>query len=69
MKRPVLVDDGQHSIYQLVSLEVGELPKLGCASKMGRVERITARAAQRTFFGDFDGKGGSGTGKDAGPCV
>jgi hypothetical protein len=35
MKRPVLVDDGQHSLYQLVSLEVGELTKLGCASKMG----------------------------------
>jgi hypothetical protein len=32
MKRSVLVDDGQHSLYQFVSLEVGELAKLGRAS-------------------------------------
>jgi len=69
MKRSVLVDDSEHSLYQLVSLEVGELAKLGRASKMGRVERITARAPQRAFFGNFDGKGGRGTGKDIGPCV
>jgi hypothetical protein len=69
MKRLVIVDDGQHFFYQLVSLEIGELAKLGCASKMGRVERITARAAQGAFFGDFDGKGGRETGKYIGPCV
>ena len=32
MKRPVLVDDSEHSLYQFVSLEVGELAKLGRAS-------------------------------------
>src|ERR1700692_3168409 len=36
---------------------------------MSRVEGIAARAAQRAFFGDFDGKGGHGTGKDVGPCM
>jgi hypothetical protein len=69
MKRPVLVDEGQHSFYQLVSLEIGELAKLGCACKMGRVERITARAPQRAFFGNFDGKGRRGTDKNVGPRV
>jgi hypothetical protein len=54
MKRPVLVDDSEHSLYQFVSLEVGELAKLARASKMSRVERIATRAAQRALFGDFD---------------
>jgi hypothetical protein len=69
MKRPVLVYDSEHSLYQLVSLEVGEFAKLSCASKMRCVKRITPWAAQRAFFGDFDGKGGCGTGKDVGPCM
>jgi hypothetical protein len=69
MKRPVLVDDSEHSLYQLVSLEIGEFAKLSRASKMRWVKRVTARAAQRAFFGDFDGKGGRGTGKDTGPCM
>jgi hypothetical protein len=32
MKWPVFVDDSEHSLYQFISLEVGELVKLGRAS-------------------------------------
>jgi hypothetical protein len=50
----MLIDQRQHPRNQLITLEIGELSQLPCASEMCRIEGIASRAPQGAFLGDFD---------------
>jgi hypothetical protein len=69
MERPMFIDDGDHSRYQLVPFEIGEVAQPRCASEVSGVKRVTAGATQGALFGDFDRKGGRPTGQDSSPCL
>src|SRR5262249_13080710 len=53
---PVLVDQTQDSVNQCLPLEIAKLTKRGLATQVIVVIRITARASQRTFAGNLNGK-------------
>ena len=46
----------QHGLHQPLSAEVGQLPQRRLPSQVFRFVGVAARAAQRAFLGDFDGK-------------
>src|SRR6187399_1301652 len=54
MKRLVLIDEANHAIHQRLTLKVADLPQYGIAAEMIRPVGITARATERTLFGNFD---------------
>jgi hypothetical protein len=50
----VAIHERQLILEQFFTLVVRELTELNIASKMSRIEGITARASKREFFGDLD---------------
>ena len=58
---------GQHALDQRLSLKVGELSQIGTASQMPILVGITPRTVERTFPGDFNGKGWKPTLQDSSP--
>jgi hypothetical protein len=50
VQRAVLIHQPDHSIYQLLSLKITDLPKYGITPEMIRPVRITTGASQRAFL-------------------
>jgi len=63
------VQESEHTLDELVSLEVGEFAELDASIEVRWVEGVTTRAAQRAFLGNFDGQGRSATDENLGPCA
>src|SRR5947209_13492089 len=54
VQRPLSIDQGEHAVNQLLSLEVADFAERDFAAEMFVAVRVAARTPQRAFTGDFD---------------